>query len=166
MTKKLVKTLLVMVCALFITASSVNAQTPQENTKKLIIQAAQRIGVDPYVALGIAKIESNFNPTIKSPGGAIGLYQLTPRTAKVLGVNPYDIHENIEGGLQYYKKLYAKYGSVDLALAAYNAGPGNVAKYNGVPPFNITRNFIKNIKMESNKFKSDEKIQSYISETL
>ena len=104
--------------------------------------------------------------TIKSPGGAIGLYQLTPRTAKVLGVNPYDINENIEGGLQYYKKLYAKYGSVDLALAAYNAGPGNVAKYNGVPPFNITKNFIKNINMESNKFKSDEQIQSYISETL
>jgi len=166
MTKKLVKTLLVMVCALFITAGTVNAQTPQENTKKLIIQAAQRIGVDPYVALGIAKIESNFNPTIKSPGGAIGLYQLTPNTGRILGVNPYDIHENIEGGLKYYKKLYVKYGSIDLALAAYNAGPGNVAKYNGVPPFNITRNFIKNIKLESDKFKMDKQIQSYISDTL
>jgi len=130
------------------------------------VKTAQKLGVDPYVALSIAKIESNFDTSVKSPGGAIGLYQLSPSTAKKLGVNPYIVSENIEGGLKYYKMLYKKYGSVDLALAAYNAGPGNVAKYNGVPPFTTTKNFIRNIKKECEGFKTDKHTQTIISDTL
>lgn len=167
MTKKLVKTLLVAICVALIAPNTAFAsQSPQENSKKLIVQTAQKLGVDPHIALSIAKIESNFNASAKSPRGAIGLFQLTPSTAKKLGVNPYIVSENIEGGLKYYQMLYKKYGSIDLALAAYNAGPGNVAKYNGVPPFSATKCFIKNVKKEYDDFKTDETTQAIISETL
>jgi len=167
MTKKLVKTLMVAICTVLLAANGVYAsQSPQEGAKKLIVQTAQKLGVDPYVALSIAKIESNFNASVKSPKGAIGLFQLTPSTAEKLGVNPYIVSENIEGGLKYYQMLYKKYGSVDLALAAYNAGPGNVAKYKGVPPFTSTKNFINNIKKECNTFKADKNMQTMISDTL
>ncbi len=167
MTKKLVKTLLVVLAFALIASNNVYAsQSPQENAKKLIVQTAKRLGVDPYVALSIAKIESNFNAAVKSPGGAIGLYQLTPSTAQKLGVNPYIVSENIEGGLKYYQMLYKKYGTMELALAAYNAGPGNVAKYKGIPPFATTKNFINNIKKQCNTFKADKTAQSYISDML
>lgn len=167
MTKKLVKTLLVAICfALIAPNMAFASQSPQENAKKLIVKTAQKLGVDPHVALSIAKIESNFNTSAKSPRGAIGLYQLTPSTAKKLGVNPYIVSENIEGGLKYYQMLYKKYGSMELALAAYNAGPGNVAKYNGIPPFSATKCFIKNVKKEYNDFKDDVETQAIISETL
>ena len=167
MTKKLVKTLLVAFCvALIASNTGYAAESPQENAKKLIVKTAQRLGVDPYVALSIAKIESNFNSSAKSPGGAVGLYQLSPSTAKKLGVNPYIVSENIEGGIKYYQMLYKKYGSVDLALAAYNAGPGNVAKYKGVPPFTTTKKFIDRIKKEANGFKADKSLQAMMSETI
>lgn len=167
MTKKLVKTLLVAICVAIIAPNTAFAsQSPQESAKKLIVQTAQKLGVDPHIALSIAKIESNFNTSAKSSRGAIGLYQLTPSTAKKLGVNPYIVSENIEGGLKYYQMLYKKYGSVDLALAAYNAGPGNVQKYGGVPPFGATKCFIKNVKKEYNDFKVDSATQAIISETL
>ena len=176
MTKKLVETLLVAFClALFAPNTAQAAQSPHENTKKLIVQTAQKLGVDPDMALSIAKIESNFNTTVKSSRGAIGLFQLTPSTAKKLGVNPYIVSENIEGGLKYYQMLYKKYGSMDLALAAYNAGPGNVAKYNGIPPFGATKCFIKMVKKEYNDFKAtdivktstvEQKIEEPITETV
>lgn len=167
MTKKLVKTLLVAFCIMFLASNTgYAAQSPQDNAKQRIVQTAKKLGVDPYVALSIAKIESNFNTTVKSPGGAIGLYQLTPSTAKKLGVNPYIVSENIEGGIKYYKMLYKKYGSMELALAAYNAGPGNVAKYNGVPPFATTKNFIARIKKECTNFKSDAQVKTFITSDI
>ncbi len=166
MTKKLVKTLLVAFCIAVIAPNTAFASQSPQNVKALIVQSAQKLGVDPYAALSIAKIESNFNANVKSPKGAIGLFQLTPSTAKKLGVNPYIVSENIEGGLKYYQMLYKKYGSMDLALAAYNAGPGNVAKYKGIPPFSATKSFIKNIKREYNAFKTDESIQNILSDTL
>ena len=175
MTKKLVKTLLVAFCmAIFASNNAFASESPQENAKKLIVQTAQKLGVDPHLALSIAKIESNFNTTAKSSRGAIGLFQLTPNTAKKLGVNPYIVSENIEGGLKYYQMLYKKYGSMDLALAAYNAGPGNVAKYNGIPPFGATKCFIKNVKKEYQDFKAadvapvvqETKVKENIEETI
>ena len=166
MTKKLVQTLLVAVCILLIAPNDCHATESSDNHKKLIVKTAQKLGVDPYVALSIAKIESNFNASAKSPGGAIGLFQLSSGTAKKLGINPYIVSENVEGGIRYYQMMYKKYGSMDLALAAYNAGPGNVAKYNGIPPFNTTKNFIKNIKKEYNTFKADENMKTIVSETL
>lgn len=167
MSKKLTKPLLIIVCVAFMQMNIVfGTETSNHDTKKLIVQTAQKLGVDPYLALSIAKIESNFNSAIKSSAGAVGLYQLTPSTAKVLGVNPYIVSENIEGGLKYYQMLYNKYGSVDLALAAYNAGPGNVKKYNGIPPFSATKNFIKNIKKEYESFKVDDSTKIIVSDTL
>ena len=166
MTKKLVKTMLVAFCVALIASNTAFASQSPDNTKKLIVQTAQKLGVDPHMALSIAKIESNFNVSAKSSRGAIGLYQLTPNTAKKLGVNPYIVSENIEGGLKYYQMLYNKYGSMDLALAAYNAGPGNVAKYNGIPPFGATKAFISNIKKEYKSFKADEDTQAIISDMI
>ena len=166
MTKKLVQTLLVAVCILLIAPNASQASETNDNHKKLIVKTAQRLGVDPYIALSIAKIESNFDATSKSPGGAIGLFQLSPGTAKKLGINPYIVSENIEGGIRYYQMMYKKYGSTDLALAAYNAGPGNVAKYNGIPPFKTTKNFINNIKKEYDTFKEDEITKVMVSDTL
>lgn len=156
MTKKLMKTLLVFVCALCINLGSIAdaAQTPNE-IKTKIVKTAINMGVDPCIALSIAKLESEFIPTKKGASGAVGLFQLMPDTARRLGVNPYLVNDNIKGGIMYYQMMYKKFGSTDLALAAYNAGPGNVARYKGVPPFRETKAFISRIKTDANKFKQD-----------
>ena len=166
MTKKLVQTLFAAVCILLIATQNCQANEANNNHKKLIIKTAQKLGVDPYIALSIAKIESNFDASSKSPRGAIGLFQLSPKTAEKLGINPYIVSENVEGGIRYYQMMYKKFGSTDLALAAYNAGPGNVAKYNGVPPFSATQRFIKDIKKECDSFKTDKETKTIISDTL
>ena len=166
MTKKLMATLLLCFClAIGTTDKAHAAQSPQE-VQKAIAQTALKMGVDPFVALSIAKLESNFNPNKKNPSGAIGLFQLMPDTARRLGVNPHVQNENIKGGIMYYQMMYKKYGSMDLALAAYNAGPGNVARYKGVPPFKETKAFISRIKQEYNTLKADPEVKSVVSGTL
>lgn len=99
-------------------------------------------GVDPAIALSIARTESGFRHEARSSHGAVGVYQLMPSTARRMGLNPYSLNDNIRGGIMYYKKMYNMFGSVELALAAYNAGPGNVKKYNAVPPYGETRRFV------------------------
>lgn len=114
--------------------------------KTLIALEAQRQGVPVDLALALAKQESGFNPSAKSPAGAIGVMQLMPATAKGLGVNPNNIQENIRGGIAYLKQQLNKYkGNYELALAAYNAGPGAVDKAKGVPNIKETQNYVKNI---------------------
>lgn len=123
--------------------------------KELIVKHSMEMGLDPALALSIAKKESNFCHDSRSRYGAIGVFQLMPSTAKRLGYNPYKLNENIKGGLTYYKMMYKMFGSVELALAAYNAGPGNVRKYKGIPPFKETKRFVSVIMSNYNAMKTN-----------
>jgi soluble lytic murein transglycosylase-like protein len=113
----------------------------------IIQEAADKHGLDPALIRGVMRFESAFQPMAVSSAGAIGLMQLMPEVAKELGVKDiFDPYENIMAGARYLRELLDRHnGKVDLALASYNAGPGAVARYNGVPPYRETRNYVKGI---------------------
>ena len=92
------------------------------------------MGIEPAIVLSIAKTESGFNQNARSAGGHIGVFQLSPATAKTMGYNPYDLDENIKAGVTYYKKMYNTFGSMELAVAAYNAGPVAIKRNNNTIP--------------------------------
>jgi soluble lytic murein transglycosylase-like protein len=106
-------------------------------------------GIDPAVVMSIIKAESGFRADAVSPKGALGLMQLMPETAAELGYDPTDPTENIQAGTQYMSWLVDRYknrrNGLKLAIAAYNAGPGNVDRYRGVPPFAETRTYVKRV---------------------
>lgn len=123
--------------------------------KESIVKTSIELGVDPALALSIAKTESGFRHDSRSSHGAVGVYQLMPSTARRLGVNPYYLSDNIKGGLMYYKRLYSMFGSTELALAAYNAGPGAVKRCKGVPPIGETKRFVSKIMREYHRQKAN-----------
>ncbi|MDR6307843.1 soluble lytic murein transglycosylase-like protein [Pacificitalea manganoxidans] len=105
--------------------------------------AARRHGIPEDLFARLVQQESGWNSGARSHKGAMGLAQLMPATARKLGVDPNDPHQNLDGGARYLKAMYDRYGSWKLALAAYNAGPGAVDKHGGVPPYRETRNYVK-----------------------
>ncbi|MBA97861.1 MAG: lytic transglycosylase domain-containing protein [Sulfitobacter sp.] len=106
-------------------------------------EAAQRHGIPEGLFLRLVQQESGWNPSAKSHKGAVGLAQLMPATAARLKVDATDPYENLDGGARYLKSQYRAFGNWGLALAAYNAGPGAVIKYGGIPPYAETRNYVK-----------------------
>ena len=112
---------------------------------ELAKEKANKYGIPADLFLRLVKQESGWRPEVTSSAGAYGLAQLMPGTAKELGVDPRIPEQNLEGGAKYLSQQYSRFGSWPLALAAYNAGPGAVSKYNGIPPYKETRNYVKKI---------------------
>ena len=136
--------------------SCVQAQAADVNTvKATIVKHAIEMGVDPAIALSIAKTESGYRHQARSSHGAVGVFQLMPSTARRMGLNPYSLNDNIKGGIMYYKMMYKMFGSMELALAAYNAGPGNVKKYKAVPPYSETKRFVSKIMTDYHHLKAN-----------
>ncbi len=106
-------------------------------------KAARQHNVPEELFLRLVQQESGWNPHAKSHKGALGLAQLMPQTARLLGVNPHDPIQNLEGGARYLSWQYRKFKSWRLALAAYNAGPQAVEKYDGIPPYAETQHYVK-----------------------
>lgn len=118
----------------------------QVELNSVIEEEARRANLDPLIIEIIVKHESAFNPTATSGVGAQGLMQLMPETAADLGCkNAYDPQQNVAAGTRYFADLYRQFGDLSLALAAYNAGPGNVSSFGGVPPFDETQNYVASI---------------------
>lgn len=134
-----------------IQTSSAFSKTLQSGIKEtsmdsIFEEAANRYGISSKLLRAVAKAESGFNPNAVSKAGAIGVMQLMPSTAKSLGVtDPYDARQNIMGGAKYLKENLDKFQDVELALAAYNAGPGAVKKYGGIPPYKETQEYVKKV---------------------
>jgi soluble lytic murein transglycosylase-like protein len=128
-------------------ASATAAATAPASLAPLIDQVAQAHGLPPSLLTALVQEESGYNPGARSPAGAMGLTQLMPATAASLGVqNPWDPVENLNGGAAYLAGLLSTYGgNVALALAAYNAGPGAVRQWGGIPPYPETKAYVRNV---------------------
>jgi soluble lytic murein transglycosylase-like protein len=136
------------------------APVAPKSAKEHLRDAADLTGLPPEILLSIAKVESAFQTNARSPKGAIGVMQLMPETARALNVNPHDTRENIEGGARLLRDLLVKYeqypDQVYRALSAYNAGPGAVAKYNGIPPYAETRAYVEKVLNEYHRLKTQK----------
>ncbi len=158
------KKLLLLTIALFgmmfiqVQAASVDA------VKAAIVKYSIEMGIDPAITLSIAKTESGYRHDLRSSHGAVGVFQLMPSTARRMGLNPYSLDDNIKGGIMYYKSMYQMFGKMELAIAAYNAGPGNVKKYKAVPPFRETKRFVANIMSDYHYLKAhtDPAVTAYL----
>ena len=113
---------------------------------RTIHAAAAKYAVDPKLVSAVAEVESGGNQSAVSSAGAVGVMQLMPETAAGLGVNPYDMKSNVEGGTKYLREMLDTFdGDVKKAVAAYNAGPNPVKAYGGIPPYAETQNYVNNV---------------------
>jgi hypothetical protein len=119
----------------------------------LFSRAASRYGVDASLLAAMANQESGFDSQAVSPAGAQGLMQFMPATARGLGVNPLDPNSAIDGAARYLSSLTKQFGSTDLALAAYNAGPGTVSRYGGIPPYAETQNYVRSVMSKAEAYR-------------
>jgi soluble lytic murein transglycosylase-like protein len=130
-------------------APEVKPASPPADPRRLIDEAAERYGVPARLLHSVARAESGYDPAAVSPKGAIGIMQLMPDTARQLGADPRDPRQNVDAGARYLVDLLRKYAADDYqvrkALAAYNAGPGAVDRYNGVPPYRETMNYVEKV---------------------
>lgn len=112
---------------------------------QLFEAAGRRYGIDPALLSAVARTESNYDASAVSPAGALGLMQIMPGTAAELGVDPMDADQAVDGAARLLAAHLRSFGRVDLALAAYNAGPGAVGRYDGVPPYSETENYVRRV---------------------
>ncbi len=124
-----------------------------ETVKQNIINQAKAMNVEPAIVLSIAKTESGFNQAARGAGGHIGVFQLSNATAKTMGINPYNLDENIKGGILYYKNMYDMFGSMELAVAAYNAGPVAIKRCNNTIPKH-SQQFVTRIMSDYKSYKN------------
>ncbi len=127
--------------------NSVSSGNRISDLDRIFRTASGKYNVPENLLKAVAKAESGFNRTAESKCGAQGIMQLMPSTAKSLGVtDPFNAEQNIMGGAKYLSQMLERFdGNTELALAAYNAGPGNVSKYGGIPPFEETQNYVKKV---------------------
>ncbi len=144
----------------FINKESVSPKPAREYYNELVYSKSNKYNVEPSLVSAMIKVESNWNYKVVSRSGAIGLMQLMPSTARAMDVkDPLNPEENIEGGIKYLRYLLDRFdGDLTLAVAAYNAGPTKVRKYNGIPPIRETQKYVKRVLTIYNGNDLDNKI--------
>lgn len=152
----LLTVIIVAVTFVFTVMPAMSAQkASMHDIKQYIIKCSTEMGVEPEIALSIAKHESGFCQEKRSYMGAVGVFQILPSTARRVGYNPYQYQSNIKGGIAYYKQMKRMFKSDAIALAAYNAGPGTVKRYGGIPPYAETRRYVKTVMKYYHEYKSN-----------
>jgi soluble lytic murein transglycosylase-like protein len=133
----------------YVSTTPVESTSARERYEPYVLEHSTRHSLNPELVRAVIQVESGYNPRARSPKGAMGLMQLMPETARMLGVQrPYDPEQNIRGGTRYLRLLLDKYdGDVTLALAAYNAGSGAVDRYGKrIPPYRETRDYVRKVR--------------------
>ena len=147
--RKFYRGLLIVLCMLI---CGISFASNTEEVKQNIIKQAKEMGVEPAIVLSIAKTESGFNQSAYGAGGHIGVFQFSHSTAKHLGLDPYKLDDNIKGGITYYKNMYDRFGSMELAVAAYNSGPEAVKRSGNTVPKHSQR-FVTRIMTDYQSYK-------------